>query len=121
MTEKFRSFPRIRSSLFATAFGVILSGCGGGVVAPDALVASPEVGAFLDRLESDCGDHSVGNQPMRYLIDVNSDDVYFVDITSKLFYAKVSKRQYASDINAFYPTNANQQALDCIFSELDKG
>ena len=96
-----------------------MSGCDTGLVAADSLVESPTAEAFLDRLSSDCGDYAVGAQPLKYLIDINSDDTYFVDITSKLFFGQVSRQQYASDIDAFYPTNANQPALNCIFSELD--
>lgn len=49
---------------------------------------------------------------------MNSDDTYFVDESSKLYFGRVSRDQYASDIDAFYPGGANQDALACIFDQL---
>lgn len=44
----------------------------------------------------------------------------FVDETTKLYFGTVSPEQYRSDINGFYPTGANDAALDCIFSQRDE-
>jgi hypothetical protein len=52
------------------------------------------------------------------LLGMSSDDTYFADETSKLYFGRVEKDAYATDINAFYPTGTNQAALDCIFQQL---
>ncbi|MBK1722997.1 hypothetical protein [Thiocystis violacea] len=92
-----------------------LSGCGGGVLAPEGAASN----AFLDQVAANCGKLKIGNQPIEFLLDVNSSDVYFVDETSKLSAGQVDQSTYATDINAFYPTDTNQAALNCIFDQLD--
>ena len=42
-----------------------------------------------------------------------------VDELSKLSAGEVDQATFASDINSFYPTGANQTSLDCIFEQLD--
>ncbi len=105
-------------SLFTAA--IALHGCGGDLVAPDSVVEDPGAKAFLDRVDKRCGKLSLGNQPLNYLLDVNGNDVYFIDETSKLYFGKVERATFADDINSFYPTGANQPALDCIFAQLGK-
>ncbi|MTW19606.1 lipoprotein [Allochromatium palmeri] len=104
-----------RMTLF-TAIAVFgLSGCSGGVLAPESAASD----AFLDQVAANCGTFKIGNQPINFLLDVNNNDVYFVDETSKLSAGQVDQSTYASDINAFYPTDTNQAALDCIFDQLN--
>lgn len=94
-----------------------LTGCNSGLVAPEGKQSN----AFLDRVAAECGKLSIGHQPLGYLLDVNSNDVYFVDEASKLSAGRIDRATFASDINAFYPTGANQPALECIFRQLDAG
>lgn len=92
-----------------------LTGCGGGVLAPEG----PASNAFLDQVAANCGKLKIGNQPIDFLLDINGDDIYFVDETSKLAAGSIDETTYATDINAFYPTDTNQAALDCILNQLD--
>ncbi len=104
---------------FSTAIAITLfslSGCGGGVLAPEGAASN----AFLDQVAANCGKLKIGNQPIEFLLDVNSNDVYFVDETSKLSAGQVDKSTYTNDINAFYPTDTNQAALDCILDQLNR-
>lgn len=94
---------------------IALAGCGGGLVAPEG----PQSNAFLNQVAANCGKLKVGNQPIEYLLDVNSNDVYFVDEASKLSAGEIDQATFADDINSFYPTGANQPALDCIFAQLN--
>jgi hypothetical protein len=48
----------------------------------DRLVEYEGAEAFLERIAQNCGTLSVGNQQLKYLLDVNSGDTYFVDETS---------------------------------------
>jgi hypothetical protein len=96
-----------------------LPACSGGNPAiADRLVENRGAEAFLDRIAKNCGKLSVGNQQLDYLLDQDSDDTYFVDETSKLYFGRVDKAAYSSDINSFYPTDTNGSALDCIFAQL---
>jgi hypothetical protein len=99
-------------------FGTLgLAACGNPVV-DDRVVENKGAEAFLDRIAQNCGKLSVGNQQLNYLLDQSNDDTYFVDESSKLYFGRVDKAAYATDINAFYPTDTNQPALDCIFKQL---
>ena len=94
-----------------------VAGCGTNGFSPDALIENPGAEAFLDRIQKNCAKLSVGNQPLNWLLSTSSNDVIFVDATSKFYFGKISAQQYASNINAFYPTGTNQPALDCIFKQ----
>lgn len=111
----------IANSLILAAALLTLHACGGGIMAPDALIEDPGAEAFLDRVGKNCGKLSIGNQQLSYLLDDNNDDTYFVDVSSKLYFGETTKSQYTDDINSFYPTDANQPALNCIFTQLDGG
>ena len=96
-----------------------LAGCGGRNAAlSDRFVEDKGAEAFLDQIEQNCGTLSVGNQQLKYLLSVNSDDTYFIDESSKLYFGRVEKDAYATDIAALYPGGGNKPALDCIFGEL---
>lgn len=106
----------IRRRLLPLAFALLsLGGCNSGLVAPEGKQSN----AFLDRIAAKCGKLSIGHQPLGYLLDVNSNDVYFVDEASKLATGSLDRKTFANDINAFYPTGSNQPALACIFGQLD--
>lgn len=100
-----------------TLFALALSACGGGLMAPDPLREDPKAEAFLDRVAKNCADKSVG---INYLSDLinNTQDAYFVDVTTKLFVGNITKAQYSSSINGLYPGADNQPGIDCIFSQL---
>jgi len=110
-----------RALLLGALVGAMgLSACGGANPAiADRLVESRGAEAFLDRIAKNCGKLSVGNQQLDYLLDESSDDTYFVDETSKLYFGRVDKAAYSADLNSFYPTDTNGPALDCIFAQLD--
>ena len=103
--------------LLPTLFLLVLTGCGPGGFARDALVEDPGAEAFLNRIQQNCGKLSVGNQPLNWLLSSTSDDVTFIDMTSKYYFGQFSAKDYTDGINAFYPTGTNQPALDCIFKQ----
>lgn len=117
MSRQERAGRPVQLCVFAAGLALGLSGCGGNLMAPDPLVENPEADAFLTRIGKECADYSIGTNPLNYLIQEGDDD-YFIDITTKLYFGRISRKQYASDINAFYPTDANKPALECIFSKL---
>ena len=106
--------------LLALTGVAMLPGCGGNPILSDRLVENEGAEAFLDRVAKNCGNLSIGNQQLKYLLGGNSDDTYFIDESSKLYFGAVERGAYASDINAFYPGGANQPALDCIFAQLNR-
>ena len=50
----------------------------------------------------------------------SQDDVYFVDLTSKLYFGDVSRAKYAEDLSAFYPVGDSSRAVACIVRQLPK-
>jgi hypothetical protein len=99
---------------------ILSAGCGTVGFAPDSVVENPGADRFLTQLGLECGTQKIGDQTVAYLLDVNSNDTYFVDETTKLYFNDVSRAQYAGDINGSYPSDANQGAIDCIFSKLPR-
>jgi hypothetical protein len=104
-------------AIFATA---MLAACGRVGFAPDALMENPGADQFLNVIGSACGSQRIGDQSLAFLLSVNSNDTYFIDETTKLYFGDVSRQQYASDINAQYPSDTNQGAIDCVFSKLPR-
>ena len=121
--EATRLIARSGLSLALAGFSLALVACaagdgsGGGLIAPEGKASND----FLDRIDARCGKLSIGNQPLNYLLDENNNDVYFIDEASKLAAGEVDRATFTSDINAFYPTGRNDQALACIFAQLDGG
>jgi hypothetical protein len=106
----------VPQSFLLAVTSLALSGCGGGLVAPEG----PQSDAFLNQLSASCGKLSIGDQPIDYLLGDNSNDAYFLDEASKLSAGEIDKATFANDINSFYPTETNQRALDCIFAQLSE-
>ena len=98
-----------------------ISGCGGTLIAPDSLVEDAGDDAFVDRLVKACGKLDIGRQPLNYLVQVENGDanIYFIDLTSKLYFGRIDRHGYASNINTFLP-GENQPVLNCIFAQLDQ-
>jgi hypothetical protein len=110
---------RRQTLLFATLVGaILLVACSGDPALTDRLVENQGAEAFLDRVAKNCGTLSVGNQTLEYLLDESSNDSYFIDESSKLYFGKVDRDTYSTDINSFYPTDDNGPALNCIFGQL---
>ncbi len=101
-------------ALLLAAASLTLSGCGDGIIAPEG----PQSNAFLNQISANCGKLNIGTQPIDYLLDVNSNDVYFVDEASKLSAGEIDKATFANDINSFYPVGSNKPAIECIFAQL---
>ncbi|NEV62190.1 hypothetical protein [Thiorhodococcus minor] len=104
---------------WALSMAAALSACAQNPAVSDRLVENRGAEGFLDRIEQSCGTLSVGHQQLKYLLGESSDDTYFIDETSKLYFGRVDKRTYATDLEAFYPGGTTQSALDCIFAQLD--
>jgi hypothetical protein len=114
---------RVQTRLIIAGVVVLtVSGCGGNLVAPDSLIEKPGVEGFYNQIADACGHHSLGNQPLNYLINISSgdDNDYFLDETSKLYYGRIDRTTYATDINGFFPTDTNTPALNCIYAQLDQ-
>jgi hypothetical protein len=110
----------IKACSCGTFVTALLVGCGRVGFAPNALIENQGANQFLNVIGSACGSQRIGDQSLAFLLSVNSNDTYFIDETSKLYFGDVSRQQYASDINAQYPSDTNQGAIACVFSKLPR-
>jgi hypothetical protein len=106
-----------RRSLILVGLAAALAGCGKEGFVRDSLVEDPAASAFLTQVGKECGDLNVGTGTINWLLE-SQDDVYFVDLTSKLFFGDMSRAKYQDDINAFYPVGDSSRAVECIFRQL---
>lgn len=102
--------PHPHTATAVMAVTLLLSACGGTLVAPEG----PASNAFLNQVDARCGKLSVGSQPIDYLLDDSSDDTTFLDETTKLGAGMIDAETYASDINSFYPMGDNEAAISCV-------
>jgi len=115
------TLPPVAGILLVTA---LLAGCGTGLMAPDPLVENPDADAFLDRVAKQYASKTIGRASLGTLIDDSQDvdqGAYFVDLTTKLYFGKVTREDYKNSINTFFPTGDNQAGLECIFANLGPG
>ena len=106
-----------RRGLILAGLIVALTGCGKEGFVRDSVVEDPAANAFLTQVGRECGNLNVGTGTINWLLE-SQDDVYFVDLTSKLFFGDMSKAKYAEDINSFYPVGDSSRAVQCIFQQL---
>lgn len=98
---------------------VALAGCGKEGFVRDSVVEDPAANAFLTQVGKQCGSLNVGTADIAWLLQ-SQDDVYFVDLTTKLFLGDMTKAKYKEDINSFYPVGESSRAVECIFQQLPK-
>lgn len=108
--------PRLRLLTFVVAvFG--LAAC-----APDSVrnYEAHGLNKYLDKIQAVCagtrlGEHELGEWLRSGTNDSDSDYVYWLDQTSRLYYNRISVPQYRDSIAAAFGGNKpNADALDCI-------
>jgi hypothetical protein len=108
-----------RRGLMLAGLIATLAGCGKEGFVRDSLVEDPGANAFLTQVGKQCGNLNVGTGTIAWLLQ-SQDDVYFVDLTSKLYFGDVSRAKYADDLSAFYPVGDSSRAVECIVQQLPK-
>jgi hypothetical protein len=98
----------------------LLSAC-----APDAVRSSQATGfnSYLKQLPSSCRRLQIGSQDLTEQIMMNdmgnNDYNYFVDVTSRLYYNRISEASYRQALVGFFGAGTgNDAAFDCIFRTL---
>jgi hypothetical protein len=108
-------------SALALALGALLAGC-----APDAVRSVDATGynAFIRKIGTVCrplliGDKDVGE--MIRLENAGNDNGYdfFLDVTSKLYYNRISPAAYRENLTGFFgPGTPNEASFACILNNL---
>jgi hypothetical protein len=104
----------------ALAIGIAVAGC-----APDALTNRDATGfnAYLQTVATSCRPLMIGSNDVgEWLRYPNSSDpnyLYFLDMTSRLYYGTVQRDAYRDGITGFLgPGTSNATSFACIFRNL---
>jgi hypothetical protein len=93
--------------------------------APDAVRSTQATGfnAYIKKLGEVCQPLLIGNADVGEWIRMNSMGVdnytYFIDVTSKLYYNRLSPASYRQAVTGFLgPGSSNERSFDCIIGNL---
>jgi hypothetical protein len=116
----FRNLVQMQRGVLATFALAAVIGC-----APDAVTNRYATGfnAYLDQIAVACNPLMVGSYDMTYRLQqkgVYGDDFnYFFDLTSRLYYQRVTAADYRSGVNGFFGGGATtDRSIDCIIANL---
>lgn len=113
--------PLKRLTLLSIAAAVVMTAA---ACAPDAVrnVEAKGFNAYLDTVQTACANTRLGSHPLGEWLRSGGDDsdyVFWLDQTSRLYYQRISVPQYRSSIaGAMGGDKANAAALDCIVRHL---
>lgn len=126
MKERHSNGPT-RQALRALERGALALACSALAVgcAPDSMRSTQAVGfnAYLKQLPQSCrplqiGDQNVGNLLLTDAMG-NNDYEYFIDVTSKLYYNRMSQASYRQALEGFFGVGTpNNNSFECIFRTL---
>jgi hypothetical protein len=112
-------FALVRAALLLAA-ATFAVGC-----APDSVRSVQATGfnAYIKQLPTSCRPLQIGNQDLgeQILSDdmTNNDYSYFLDVTSKLYYNRMSPASYRQALVGFFGAGTpNDKSFDCIFRTL---
>ena len=111
------AFGRVTTLLASAALAV---GC-----APDSVRSVQATGfnAYVKQLATSCKPLQIGSQDLTEQIMMNdmgnNDYNYFLDVTSKLYYNRMSQASYRQALVGFFGAGTyNDASFDCIFRTL---
>ncbi|MDQ0138663.1 MULTISPECIES: hypothetical protein [Cupriavidus] len=110
----------LRIAAVAAASLAMLAAC-----APDAVrnVQAKDFNAYLDKLTTACPNMVMGSSNISEWLRTSGDSddsnyVYWLDQTSRLYYQRISVKQYRDSISAALGGRSDAPALDCIVRNL---
>ncbi|MCU0896625.1 MAG: hypothetical protein MUC55_03900 [Burkholderiales bacterium] len=105
---------RVRAALLVAAAG--LAGC-----APGAWNEQSEFDKFIYKLQAACPYARSGQWQMYSGGAQLVNNATFLDLTSRLYYGKISRAQYASGVAAQTFGREDDPAIQCVFNNLPAG
>lgn len=102
-----------------TVLPLLMAGCGTPPLAPESSTADPQARAFLMQVREQCGDLTLGQASIAWLLE-GQHDPNFVNQTIKLQEGSLSKAEYTEAMSNFYPIDPGSDALACIYEQLPK-
>ena len=115
-----KSQRRLARIAVAAALAATMAGC-----APDAVRSVEATGfnGYMKKLSQVCQPLLIGSADVGEWIrmtDMGVDNyAYFVDVTSKLYYNRLTQAGYRQAVVGFFgPGSSNERSFDCIFRNL---
>jgi hypothetical protein len=112
---------KLASPILVLVLGTLLAGCAPDEVRSNDLTA---FNAFIRKIGTVCGPQRIGTKDIGEMIRLadggnDSDYAYFLDVTSKLYYGRMSAATYRESLTgAFGPGAANDAGFACILNSL---
>jgi hypothetical protein len=105
----------IRRGLAALCSVAAVAAC-----APDALKSDPAYDSFLGQLQKDCYFARIGIITLGDLLKNSgaSDNVYFIDETSRLYAGQITPQSWTSAITAFLDGRESDPGVQCVLKHL---
>jgi hypothetical protein len=105
---------RARALLLPALLPLALAAC-----APDAWNASDPYGDFLTQVRDKCWKTQLGRTDIPQLMPMpNQVDDYFMDLTSRFYYGKISEQSYLSALEGFYDARPDSTGVRCILAQM---
>jgi len=86
--------------------------------APHSWGPEPGFDAYLNKVQQVCGNQRIGSYQIGWDLLNNNNDAAFLDATSRLYYGKISRQDYASYVAVFANTTADSPGISCVISQL---
>lgn len=105
---------RGRSFLISACCAWLLAAC-----APDAVIPSKPYDAFLAQIAKACRGKVIGDWTVDQLVRRSHGFTggYFVDQTSRLYFGRISTRDWAAGVSAFARGTQQDPGIDCVIAE----
>jgi hypothetical protein len=98
-----------RKTLAAALTALVLGAC-----APDAWRPDPGFEGFLNQIQRECAYFQIGLSGYNQLFA----DARFLDITSRLYYGKVTRQSWQESMEAMYSADPNDRGMACLLAKL---
>ena len=109
------TMPAVRTIALLAA--VLLAAC-----APDAVKPSPGYQGFLTQVQNACYYQRIGLANVGDILTNpgNMQSTYFVDMTSRLYFGKITRQNWIDGVTSFIQGRASDSGVQCVLDQLDK-
>ena len=90
--------------------------------APDAIKPSPGYNAFLNQVQNACYYQRIGVANVGDILTNpgNMQATYFIDMTSRLYFGKITRQNWIDGVTSFIQGRASDPGVQCVLDQLDK-
>lgn len=105
---------RWRTRVAAALLPMVIVGC-----AQDAWKPNPNMSAFLNKVEQNCGTARIGELTISQLMSPASSQssAYFVDLTSRFDTGRISEEEYVLGVSSTFNTVRDSAGIRCVLAQ----